>query len=161
MLIWCLVTTAVLVTVGVIIAFLVQTPSASVSSVSFNCGGSAAACAAAASLTGFNGLIVVTVHNPNLLSADVSSDALTIQDASNSQQIGNASFSSVHVGSRGDTDISISVSFPKGGETVLLVQTVYANQQSFPVVVQGPLSISLGALSPTYNLNKDYTIPPQ
>ena len=153
-------TVAVLVTVGVLIAFLVQKPSASVSSYTFACT-SQPQCLSLAQTSGIPVLVTLSVHNPNIISGDVYSDDLALTDPNNAGAvIGSGYFNSTHISSRTDSDIVAPFIFPPGAETVKVATALYSGH-SYPVHIQGDLHISIGALSFTYTLNDDDTIPAQ
>ena len=154
-----IITVAVLVTVGVLIAFLVQQPSASVSAFTLQC--TSATCPTLAQSGGIPALVTLSVHNPNIISGDVYSDDLTLIDPNNGNAvIGTGYFNSTYISSRTDTDILAPFFFPASAETAKVVAAVYGGQ-SYPVHITGGLHISIGALSFTYTLNDDDTIPAQ
>ena len=155
----CFVTIAILVTVGVLIAFLVQKPSASLTSFTLQCS-TQPQCLSLATTTGIPATAIITVHNPNIISGNVYSEDLTLTDPSNSAVVGTGYFNSVHVGSRTDTDITAYFLLAASAETVKIATALYRGQ-SYQIHINGDLHISVGAISFTYTLSDDGTIPAQ
>ena len=155
----CAIFLALLITAAVLVAFLVRIPTASVTSTDVQCN-SAAQCNSYATTTGVPVQVTLTINNPNIIGATLSSNDLTLTDPSNNQQMATGSFPSTHISARGDSNIVATFNFPADAETVKFVSGVYEGD-SYPIHITGHLHISLGALSFTYFLDQDETVPPQ
>ena len=156
----CFVTVSILITIGVLVAFLVQMPSASVSSVTLQCG-SQPQCLALASTSGVPVAAVITVHNPNIASGSCYSDDLVVRDPSNSDALlGTGYFNSTHIGSRTDSDITAYLTFLSSPETQAVLTRLYTGQP-VSVDVSGDVHISVAAISFTKTIDETGTIPAQ
>ena len=148
-----------LITAGVLVAFLVRIPSASVTSTTVQCN-SFSQCNSYATTTGVPVQVTLTISNPNIIGATLSSNDLTLTDPSNNVQMATGTFPSTDIAARASTDIVASFNFPADAETVKFVSALYAGDP-YPIHVAGHLHISLGALSFTYFLDQDETVPAQ
>ena len=155
----CVVFWLILIAAAILTAFLVQQPSASVQSFSLQCS-SHAQCTAAAAASGVPAELSIAVHNPNIISASVSSNDLVFTDVSTQQLIATGSFPSTTVHAEGYTTITVSLTLPADAETVELVAALYSGH-SYTVNIAGDLHFSLGALSFSSYMNADITIPAQ
>ena len=156
----CIFVCAILITIGILLIWLVRIPSATVVSTSIRCS-STAQCNSYAESDGIPVLVNVSIHNPNILSAYVQSTDLVLTDRNNQQQLATGSIDRQHIRSLGDSTVVAMFNFPASTETTTVITAVYVEGQNYPININGHLHLSVGALSFTYHLNEDETIPGQ
>ena len=160
----CVVLWAVLITIGVLLIFLVRVPTASVASTTIQCD-TYADCTNYARTAGIPVQVNVSIHNPNILSAYVQSSDLVLVDrttANSGTVIAPGSIARQYISSRSDSNVVAVFVFPADStETTTVISTLYLNHQSYPINLNGHLHISVGALSFSYYINEDETIPAQ
>ena len=104
--------------------------------------------------------VTITIHNPDIISATVYSSDLVLTDPSNNAQMATGSFPSTTIHSKADSDIVATFNFPANPETVRFIATLYQGS-SYTIHISGDIHIALGALSFTYPLSQDETVPAQ
>ena len=161
----CVLFWAVLLTIGILLIWLVRVPTATVASTTIQCA-TYSSCSNYATTVGIPVQVNITVSNPNILSAYVQSSDLVLTDrssnANNGNQIATGTIARQYVESRGDSNVIAMFNFPADTvETTTVITAIYGRGENYPINVNGHLQLSVGALSFTYHLNEDETIPGQ
>ena len=160
----CVIFWAILITIGILLIWLVRVPTATVASTAIQCP-TFAVCQSYAQSGGIPVQVNITVSNPNIIAAYVQSSDLVLTDrttANKGMQIATGTIARQYVSSRGDSSVVAMFNFPAGStETTTVITAVYVEGDDYPITVDGHLQLSVGALSLTYHLNEDETIPAQ
>jgi hypothetical protein len=151
----CLFFLAALITVGVLIAFLVRTPTISYSSLDVVCpNNDYLRCA-----QDFVGLRVhLSVNNPNIIGATVNADLNLYK--TNKQLLGPGYVADTDVGARSTTEL-IAVFNITSSQAYDVLYTLFVLEQPYNVIVEGRVFVHVGALRPSGTFSQTITIPAQ
>jgi len=131
-----------LLILGVLVAFLVQTPSFSV--IEFRIGDPLNCTSAQPNCVPL--FLTVNVNNPNIIGADFAGN-FTLNEAANDSYIGFASFVRTSISARSTSELPVYVELEDNLATQALFLQVVVQDDSFPILVSGEVDVSYGLLN--------------
>ena len=151
---------AIVITVAVLIAFLVRTPSVDYDSAT-------PYCAEGTSIQNYYDCVrsyvqikvLLTVNNPNIIGATVNADLALFDE--NGTLLGPGTIADTDVGATGSTDViaNFNITSDRGYST--LVALYIPPTRDVKVHVEGSVYIHVGLLRPSISISEDFTIPAQ
>jgi len=149
---------AILITLGVLIAFMVRVPSIEYKRAQFICpGGNYLTCAQEQ----VQALVFLEVDNPNILGATINADLALYNDpALGGQYLGPGSVGDTHVGKRGQTELQALFNITSS-ETYGLLQRLFIDRREVILQVKGTVYVHVGLLRPSVQFEEKFTVPPQ
>jgi hypothetical protein len=151
---------AILITVGVLIAFLVRTPTVDYDSAT-------PYCAAGTSLQNYYDCVrtyvqvkvLLTVNNPNIIGATVNADLGLFKE--DGTFLGPGTIDDTDVASRGSTDVIANFNITSDRGYDILVALYLPPNRDVNVHVEGSVYVHVGLLRPSITISQDFTIPAQ
>lgn len=151
---------AAIITVAVLIAFLVRTPTVDyVSATPY--------CAAGTSLQNYYDCVrtyvqvkvLLTVNNPNIIGATVNADLGLFKE--DGTFLGPGTIEDTDVGARGSTEVTANFNITSDRGYDILVALYLPPNRDVNVHVEGSVYIHVGLLRPSISISQDFTIPAQ
>jgi len=142
----------ILTLVALIVAFTIQTPTVSVVSVY--------ARSIPANETGVIPLnVVLSVDNPNIIGATISSPLLTIYNGTGAV-LGTGTVDETDFDARATTNVTVNLTLPVSDALVQFLHDITSGSNDTVVTVVAQVEIYLGALHPQFTITETKTVPP-
>lgn len=161
----CLILTliAAIITIGVLIYFLVRTPSVSVDHTQLLCPNQSV-CVNAALDSFIPFTVFLKVDNPNIIGADISAP-IQIYDTDDITLLATGEMPQQYVAANGVTivqaDFTAQVTPQNQAGLKRVLTSLYVNKQEYQIVIHADVTVTLGALHPSINIvTRQYLQPP-